>query len=130
LGSVFDVVLFLGVLYHAPDPIGYLKNVRSVTGEVAVIETAVDLLDIPIPAAAYYHAASMNGDASNNFGPNKLAVEAMLLDVGFSRVVSFDPWTESKDWGIRTRPELSLAKRLTRRLRRPRSGRMVFHAYV
>jgi tRNA (mo5U34)-methyltransferase len=130
LGSTFDVVLFLGVLYHAPDPMGYLKNLRSVTGEVAVIETVVDLLDVPIPAAAYYHAASMNGDASNNFGPNRLAVEAMLLDVGFSRVVAFDPWTASKDWGIRTRPALSLTQRLARRLRRPRSGRMVFHAYV
>ena len=35
---------------------GYLKNVRSVTGQMAVIETVVDLLDVPIPAAAYYQA--------------------------------------------------------------------------
>jgi tRNA (mo5U34)-methyltransferase len=130
LGSTFDVVLFLGVLYHAADPIGYLKNVRSVTRGVAVIETVVDLLDIPVPAAAYYHASTMNDDASNHFGPNRSAVEGMLLDVGFSRIVAFDPWTSSKDWGIQTRPRSSVPERLRRRLRRPRSGRMVFHAYV
>jgi tRNA (mo5U34)-methyltransferase len=130
LGATFDVVLFLGVLYHASDPIGYLKNVRSVTAGVAVIETVVDLLDVPVPAAAYYQASTMNADASNHFGPNRLAVEGMLLDVGFSRVVAFDPWTSSKDWGIATRPDSSLPGRLRRRLRRPRSGRMVFHAYA
>ncbi len=129
LGSMFDVVLFLGVLYHAADPIGYLKNVRSVTAEVAIIETVVDLLDVPVPAAAYYQGESMNNDASNHFGPNSLAVQGMLRDVGFSKVVAFDPWTASKDWGIETGVGHSLTARLKRRLRRPRSGRMVFHAY-
>jgi tRNA (mo5U34)-methyltransferase len=130
LGATFDVVLFLGVLYHASDPMGYLKNVRSVTGELAIIETVVDVLDVPIPAAAYYQGESMNNDASNHFGPNRLAVEGMLRDVGFSRVVTFDPWTVSKDWGIETGRRSTVAARLVRRLRRPRSGRMVFHAYV
>ncbi len=130
LGSTFDVVLFLGVLYHAPDPLGYLRCVRSVTSGVAIIETVVDLLDVPIPAVAYYQGESMNADASNHFGPNRLAVEAMLLDVGFSRVVAFDPWTVSKDWGIRSGAGGSLRARAQRRLRRARSGRMVFHAYT
>ncbi len=130
LGSTFDVVLFLGVLYHAADPMGYLKNVRSVTAELAVIETVVDLLDVPIPAAAYYQGASMNDDASNHFGPNRPAVEGMLRDVGFSKVVAFAPWTSSKDWGIQTGADHSLAARVKRRLRPARSGRMVFHAYV
>ncbi len=130
LGTTFDVVLFLGVLYHAPDPIGYLRNLRSVTDGVAIVETVVDLLDVPVPAAAYYHASTMNGDASNHFGPNRPAVEGMLLDVGFSRVVAFDPWTSSKDWGIASAPTPSLPGRLLRRMRRPRSGRMVFHAYT
>jgi tRNA (mo5U34)-methyltransferase len=129
LGSTFDVVLFLGVLYHAPDPLGYLERVRSVTSGFAVIETVVDLLDVPIPAVAYYQGESMNDDASNHFGPNRLAVEAMLHDVGFSRVVAFDPWTVSKEWGIATRSRASLPARALRRLRRARSGRMVFHAY-
>jgi len=131
LGATFDVVLFLGVLYHAPDPVGYLRRVRSVTTGIAVVETAVDLLEVPIPAAAYSAGASLNGDASNHFGPNPLAVEAMLRDAGFSRITAFPPWTVSKEWGIQSTDERgSLRQRVTRRLRRPRSGRMVFHAHA
>ncbi len=130
-GAPFDVVLFLGVLYHAPDPLGYLRRVRAVTADVAVIETVVDLLDVPIPAAAYYPGELMNGDASNHFGPNPAAVEGMLRDAGFGRVASFPPWTVSKEWGIHsTDAGQSLRARIRRRLRRPRSGRMVFHAYI
>jgi tRNA (mo5U34)-methyltransferase len=131
LGATFDVVLFLGVLYHAPDPVGYLRRVRSVTADVAIVETVVDLLDVPIPAAAYYAGASLNGDASNHFGPNPLTVEAMLRDAGFSQITAFPPWTVSKEWGIHSTNERgSLRRRVTRRLRRPRSGRMVFHAHA
>ena len=131
LGSAFDLVLFLGVLYHAPDPLGYLDRIRSVTAGLAVIETVVDLLDVPVPAIAYYRNASLNGDASNNFGPNPKAVEGMLHDAGFSRVVSFPPWTLSKEWGIHSGPGGGFGTRVRRRLRRRwRSGRMVFHAYV
>ncbi len=134
VGGTFDVVLFLGVLYHAPDPLGYLRRVRSVTGDMAIIETAVDLLDIEVPAAAYYPGASLNSDASNHFGPNPLAVEAWLAEAGFARVVAFDPWVKNEEWGIGRPPESRLqawARRVARRWRpRPRSGRMVFHAYV
>jgi len=37
--GAFDVVLFLGVLYHLPDPVGALERLRMVTREMAVIET-------------------------------------------------------------------------------------------
>ena len=88
VGGEFDVVLFLGVLYHAPDPLGYLKRVRAVTapGGRAVVETVVDLLDVSRPAMAYYPGAYLNEDASNHFGPNLLAVQGLLSDAGFSRV--------------------------------------------
>jgi tRNA (mo5U34)-methyltransferase len=134
VGGTFDVVLFLGVLYHAPDPLGYLSRVRSVTAEVAIIETVVDMLDVPVPATAFYEGESMNGDASNHFGPNPAAVKGMLLDAGFSRVEAFEPWTVSKEYGIQTGiaggGKASLRDRVARRLRPARSGRAVFHAYV
>ncbi len=82
----FDVVLFLGVLYHATDPLGYLKILRSVTRGLAIIETVVDLLDVPRPALAYYPGSSLNGDVTNFFGPNVAAMEGMCQDAGFSRV--------------------------------------------
>jgi tRNA (mo5U34)-methyltransferase len=130
VGGTFDVVLFLGVLYHAPDPLGYLSRVRSVTAEVAIIETVVDMLDVPVPAAAFYVGEEMNGDASNHFGPNPAAAKGMLLDAGFSRVEAFAPWTVSKDYGIQAQSGSSLRDRVARRLRPARSGRAVFHAYV
>ena len=132
VGGTFDVVLFLGVLYHAPDPLGYLRRLRSVTGGMAIVETVVDLLDVGVPAAAYYPGSALHGDASNHFGPNPAAVEGLLADAGFARVDAFPPWTTSREWAVRAEgdglPGGALA-RLRRKLRRrPRSGRMVFHA--
>src|SRR5262245_6938091 len=45
--GIFDVVLYLGVLYHMKEPLQCLERVRGVTREVAVIETAA----ISIPGA-------------------------------------------------------------------------------
>jgi tRNA (mo5U34)-methyltransferase len=133
VGRTFDVVLFLGVLYHAPDPIGYLERVRAVTGTLAIIETVVDLLDVPVPACGYYPSASLNHDASNHFGPNPAAVVGMLRDVGFSAVVAFPPWQTSKEWAVpasTTTSSSPILRRVRRRLRSARSGRAVFHAFV
>ena len=103
LGGYFDISLFLGVLYHAPDPLGYLKRVRSVTRKFAVIETHVDLLNIETPALAYYPGKTLNGDPTNFFGPNPAAVKGMCEDAGFSRTEIIDA---------------------------SRPTRMVFHAFV
>ena len=43
--GTFDYVFFLGVLYHSPDPLGYLRRVRSVCSRTLVLETHVDGLD-------------------------------------------------------------------------------------
>jgi tRNA (mo5U34)-methyltransferase len=134
VGGTYDLVLFLGVLYHAPDPLGYLRRLRSVTGGVAIVETVVDLLDIGVPAAAYYPGSALHGDASNHFGPNPAAVEGLLTDAGFARVDAFPPWTTSKEWAVLAEgdrlPGGALARVRRKLRRRPRSGRMVFHAHV
>jgi tRNA (mo5U34)-methyltransferase len=93
----FDVVLFLGVLYHSPDPLGYLRIVRSVTKGMAIIETHVDLLDVNRPALAYYPGSTLNGDATNFFGPNEGAVHGMCQDAGFSQVYTVQPpWAPTR----------------------------------
>jgi tRNA (mo5U34)-methyltransferase len=84
--GTFDVVFFLGVLYHAPDPLGYLRRVRSVCTELAIIETHVDGLEYDRPMMVFYPGDTLNHDASNFFGPNRQCVEAMCLEVGFRRV--------------------------------------------
>ncbi|MEL7209904.1 MAG: hypothetical protein AAGK32_17005, partial [Actinomycetota bacterium] len=115
-------------LYHAPDPLGYLRRVRSVTAGTAVVETVVDLLDHPRPAMAYYPGAALNGDASNHFGPNPAAVEGLLLDAEFSEVEAFEPWHTNPDWAVDQGAPVGRLERLRRRFRGPRSGRQVFHA--
>jgi tRNA (mo5U34)-methyltransferase len=84
--GTFDLVLFLGVLYHAPDMVRYLRMVRSVCKQRVILETEVDALDYPQPAAVFYPGASLNNDASNFWGPNPACVEAMLREVGFRRI--------------------------------------------
>ena len=133
VGGTYDVVLFLGVLYHSPDPIGYLRRIRSVTDGVAIVETVVDMLDVPVPACAYYPDRSLNDDASNHFGPNPAAVEGWALEAGFSRVVPFSPWFTQPVFAVqagRIPLDRSLVARVRRQLRSgPRSGRMVFHLH-
>ena len=37
----FDVVLFLGVIYHLQDPLRALRNLRTIVNETLVAETIV-----------------------------------------------------------------------------------------
>jgi tRNA (mo5U34)-methyltransferase len=85
VGGRFDVVLFLGVLYHLRHPMQALERVYDVTGELLVLETEVDLLWVRRPAAAFYPGAELSGDHTNWWGPNPAAVMGMLKAVGFRR---------------------------------------------
>jgi tRNA (mo5U34)-methyltransferase len=119
--GTFDVALFLGVLYHAPDMIRYLRAVRSVTKGMLVLETMVDALDIDRPAAIAYPTGTFPNDDSNHWGPNPACVEALLHRVGFSRVERRGLWE---------RGTLQPQGAGPRRSRHPTDGRMVFHAWV
>jgi tRNA (mo5U34)-methyltransferase len=106
--GTYEVTLFLGVLYHAPDMLQYLRAVRSVTSQVLVLETVVDALDVNRPMAAFYPRGTFPDDDSNHWGPNPACVEEMLYRVGFDRVERGLLWIRAS----RTR------------------GRMVFRAWV
>jgi tRNA (mo5U34)-methyltransferase len=84
VGGTFDLVLFLGVLYHLRDPITALERVASVTGDRLVLETHVDLLGIRRPAAAFYPGTELYGDVTNWWGPNLPALLGMLRVAGFA----------------------------------------------
>jgi tRNA (mo5U34)-methyltransferase len=84
--GVFDVVLFAGVLYHLPHPLLALERVASVTGDLLILETQVDLVRERRPAMAFYPGSDLNRDASNWWAPNPPALLAMLRTVGFTRV--------------------------------------------
>lgn len=89
--GTFDVVFFLGVLYHLRHPLLALERVASVTRELLVLETVVDLVGLARPAMAFYPGRELGGDPTNWWGPNLPAIEAMLHDVGFERVAAVTP---------------------------------------
>jgi tRNA (mo5U34)-methyltransferase len=107
--GVFDVVLFLGVLYHMKHPLLALERVFSVTGERLIVSTLVDLTWLRRPAAAFYEGAEANDDPTNWWGPNPAAVVAMLRTVGFTRVEIVDPPEP-----LRNRFAVSLRRRIRR----------------
>lgn len=84
--GVFDIVFFLGVLYHLRHPLLALERIASVTRKLLILETVVDMVGIGRPAAAFYPARELNNDPTNWWGPNVPALHAMLRDVGFDEV--------------------------------------------
>lgn len=90
-GERFDLVLFLGVLYHLRHPLLAIEKVAEVTapGGLAIIESAVDagaLMDRPL--MAFYPGDEMNNDPTNWWAPNVPALASMLGVSGFTDVVS------------------------------------------
>jgi tRNA (mo5U34)-methyltransferase len=85
LSGPFDLILFLGVLYHLPDPVSGLKKIADLAapGALLVIETHVDMLDVPRPAAAFYPGEELNRDVTNWWGFNPPAVTGLLKSAGF-----------------------------------------------
>jgi len=98
----FDVVLFLGVLYHLRYPMLALDQLRKVTGGTLFLETLViddrfiegakDFQSLSgyhpaltsVPLWQFYKGAELAGDPSNWYGPNICAVMQGLESAGFS----------------------------------------------
>jgi len=89
--GTFDVVLFLGVLYHLRHPFLALERVASVTRDRLILETVVDLVGFPRPAMAFYPGRELNNDPTNWWAPNIPAVQGMLASVGFKDVTTVTP---------------------------------------
>jgi tRNA (mo5U34)-methyltransferase len=84
----FDVVLYLGVLYHMKEPLTCLERLRAVTNEVAVIETeAIHLQGLDDEALLQFHAGSdLRTDFGNWYVPTIAALHNMCRAAGFSDV--------------------------------------------
>jgi tRNA (mo5U34)-methyltransferase len=90
--GTFDIVLFLGVLYHLADPVRALNVCRQLCSETLFLETWYDKELVPdVAAARYYRADTANNDITNFWRPNRLCVHHMLEDAGFD-VVRDDNW--------------------------------------
>jgi tRNA (mo5U34)-methyltransferase len=89
LGS-FDVVLYLGVLYHIREPLTALQRVRQVAKEVAVVESeAVEIRGHSGDSLLQFMAGSdLREDFGNWYVPTEAALHQMCRAAGFSRVVT------------------------------------------
>lgn len=84
--GTFDVVFFLGVLYHLPHIFLSIEKVASVCDELLILETETDMLLSRRPAVAFYPSGELGGDESNWWAPNLRALTGMLIAAGFKDV--------------------------------------------
>jgi tRNA (mo5U34)-methyltransferase len=125
--GTFDVVLFLGVLYHLPHPLLALERVASVTRQLLIVETVVDMVGIRRPAVAFYPGRELNDDPTNWWAPNDAAMHGMLRTVGFQRVRTVTPARSALYRAARAAWHAMRGKsRLTEAFRQDRA---VFHAW-
>ena len=85
--GAFDVVLFLGVLYHMREPLRALTRLRAVTAQCAVIETAaIEIPGLDGPFVEFVPGYERNQDETNWYFPTEAAVIGMCHAAGFSSV--------------------------------------------
>ena len=89
----FDLVLFLGVLYHLKHPLLGLEKVCEVTRDMAIVESYV--IDDGLPAAGeaasapvmeFYEEDELANRLDNWIGPNTACLLALCRAAGFARV--------------------------------------------
>ncbi len=130
----FDVVFYLGVLYHMKEPLTCLERVRKVTTEVAVVETeAVHLQGYDgQPLLAFHRGGDVQADYGNWYVPTLEALESLCLAAGFSKVtvIKGPPQVIPPEPGLRDRVSRKLASAPTVRSAPSVNYRAIVHAHV
>jgi tRNA (mo5U34)-methyltransferase len=92
LGS-FDLVLYLGVLYHVRHPMLALERLAAVTRGRAIIETQAEVFrgSGRRPLCRFTEGDEFNDDPSTFWTFNQAALEAMCREAGFGRVDADPP---------------------------------------
>lgn len=116
LGETFDVVLFLGVLYHLKDPISALERVSSVCKELLVLETETALNFLPYPAARLWPGKELRDDDTNWWSINRAGLVTLLKRNGFQhvRIVYQTPLVRRAGRALKTARQFGRALRGTR----------------
>lgn len=83
--GLWDVVLYLGVLYHMEEPLSALRRLAAVTRRQAIIETcALRLPGHAEPLWSFFPHGELNHDRTNWWAPNLGALLGALGAAGFS----------------------------------------------
>jgi tRNA (mo5U34)-methyltransferase len=82
----FDVVLFLGILYHMEDPLLALRRVASLLEPGGTLGIETEAVEIPgAPDSAFFEffpGNELNNDAANWWAPNAKALEGLATAAG------------------------------------------------
>ena len=87
--GMFDIVLFMGVLYHLKHPILALEKICSVTTDLAAVDSFIlrDNFDLKAqPLLHFYETDEFEGQIDNWCAPNRACLAAMCRTAGFARV--------------------------------------------
>jgi tRNA (mo5U34)-methyltransferase len=86
--GTFDVVLYLGSLYHMENPLQALRRLASITKEVAIVESEA----AEFPGAGdhalfeFFESNELQGDVSNWWAPNEKGLAGICRAAGFRNV--------------------------------------------
>ncbi len=137
--GTFDIVLFLGVLYHLRHPLLALERVCELTRETAIVESHVvdNLFPTNHPIMEFYEEDELGGQFDNWWGPNRACLSRMLRASGFARteVLRIEPARAVvkayRQWPLEeaARPSLQIvdvANAVSMERIFPRRGRLAF----
>lgn len=90
----FDIVLFLGVLYHLKHPLLALEKVCALSADLAIVSSfitddctrPVQELLAEVPRLEFYETDELGGHLDNWYGPNLSCLMALCRAAGFARV--------------------------------------------
>jgi len=88
LGKKFDVILFLGVIYHLMDPLLALRKLYNVCNELIILQAAV--LKSPKNICYFLEPGELGGNISSTFLFSPSFIENYAKSMGFKKVELID----------------------------------------
>jgi tRNA (mo5U34)-methyltransferase len=87
--GTFDIVFFMGVLYHLENPLRALRRLRQLTAGVVIVETVCAVFPgmEDRQMFEFFGTDELNGDPSNWWAPNAAGLDSMCRAAGFRDVV-------------------------------------------
>jgi tRNA (mo5U34)-methyltransferase len=96
--GTFDIVLFLGVLYHLRHPLLGLERICGMTRDMALIESHVTdaFFESARPVMEFYELDELGAQYDNWWGPNRECLIRMIRSAGFARVELLPDWDQAR----------------------------------
>jgi tRNA (mo5U34)-methyltransferase len=85
----FDVILFLGILYHMEEPLPAMRRVASLLNPGGFLGIETEAVEIPgapdAPFFEFFPTNELNNDSANWWAPNAQALAGLTIAVGLQK---------------------------------------------